>query len=120
MDAEGDGGTVGLLAVDALDVDDPLLAVNLGDLALSALGRATDDQDLVVLADGERADLYGCKAIGRGAKWWSESCCNTTQSCAVKARNQSSMPSVVICNGAMSSKQNVIDLRGRRCRRFLS
>ncbi len=52
VDAEGNGGTVGLLAVDALDVDDPLLAVDLGDLALSALLRTTDDQDLVILANG--------------------------------------------------------------------
>ena len=61
VDAEGDGGTVGLLAVDALHVDDPLLAGDLGDLALRALGRATDDQDLVILADGERSDLFRVK-----------------------------------------------------------
>lgn len=29
VDADGDGGGVGLLDVDALDVDDPLLAVDL-------------------------------------------------------------------------------------------
>lgn len=58
MDAEGDGGTVGLLAVDALDVDHPLLAVHLSNLALGALGRTTDDQNLVILANGQRSDLF--------------------------------------------------------------
>lgn len=64
VDAEGNGGTVGLLAVDALDVDDPLLAVDLGDLALSALLRTTDDQDLVILANGERSDLLRLERNG--------------------------------------------------------
>lgn len=58
MDGEGSGGAVRLLPVDPLNVDDPLLPVDLGDLALSALGRATDDQDLVVLADGDGSDLW--------------------------------------------------------------
>lgn len=57
VDTKGNGGTVGLLTVDALDVDNPLLAVDLGDLALRALLGATDDQDLVILADRERSDL---------------------------------------------------------------
>lgn len=53
-----DGGTVSLLAVDALDVDDPLLAVNLGDLALTPLVGTTNDEDLVVLADGDAPGLF--------------------------------------------------------------
>ena len=38
-------------------MNNPLLAVNLDDLALRALRRAADNNDLVILADGERADL---------------------------------------------------------------
>ena len=44
-------------ALKALDVNNPLLAVNLDDLALRTLRRAADNNDLVILADGERADL---------------------------------------------------------------
>lgn len=59
VDAEGDGLAGGLLAGDALDVDDVLEAVDGGDLALAALVGATDDGDLVVLADGDGANLLG-------------------------------------------------------------
>ncbi len=57
VDADGNGGTVGLLAVDTLNVDDPLAAVDLDNLALATLEGATDDHDLVVLADGDGAGL---------------------------------------------------------------
>lgn len=57
VDAEGDGLAGGLLAGDALDVDDVLEAVDGGDLALAALVGATDDGDLVVLADGDGANV---------------------------------------------------------------
>lgn len=43
--------------MDAVDVDDPLLAVDLGDLALASLVGTADNLDLVVLADGDRAGL---------------------------------------------------------------
>lgn len=56
-DAEGNGLAVGLLAGDAVDVDDPLETVDRCDLALAALVGATDNGDLIVLADGDRADL---------------------------------------------------------------
>jgi hypothetical protein len=56
-DAEGNGLAVGLLAGDAVDVDDPLETVDSCDLALAALVGATDNGDLIVLADGDRADL---------------------------------------------------------------
>ena len=49
--------TVGLLALDALDVNHPLLAVHLRDLALAVLVAAALDDDLVTLADWHRADL---------------------------------------------------------------
>ena len=70
VDADGNGGTVGLLAVDTLNVDDPLAAVDLDNLALATLEGATDDHDLVVLADGDGAGLEvtnkekGQKTIG--------------------------------------------------------
>lgn len=57
MDAERDGGAVGLVAGDTLDVDDVLEAVNGGDFALLVLVGATDNLDLVVLANGDAADL---------------------------------------------------------------
>jgi hypothetical protein len=57
VDAEGDGLSGGLVAGDALDVDHVLEAVDGCDLALAALVAAADDGDLVVLADGDAADL---------------------------------------------------------------
>lgn len=59
VDADGDALAVGLVAGDALDVDDVLEAVDRVDLALAALEGATDDGDLIVLADGDAADLRG-------------------------------------------------------------
>lgn len=43
--------------VHTLDVDTPLKAVDAGDLALTALLAAPHNGDLVVLADGNGADL---------------------------------------------------------------
>lgn len=57
VDADGDALAVGLLADDTLDVDDVLKTVDASDLALTALVGATDDGNLVVLADGQSADL---------------------------------------------------------------
>jgi hypothetical protein len=56
-DADGDALAVGLLAGDALDVDNVLEAVAGGDLALTALVAAALDDNLVVRAEGDRADL---------------------------------------------------------------
>lgn len=65
MDADGDALAADLLAGDTLDVDDVLETVDGGDLALTALVGATDDGDLVVLADGDAADLFRGK-LGLG------------------------------------------------------
>ena len=51
--------TVGLLAGDTLDVDEVLETVDGSDLALLALVGTTDNGDLVILADGESANLRG-------------------------------------------------------------
>ena len=59
MDAEGNGLAGGLVTGDTLDVDDVFETVDGGDLALTALVGATDNGDLVVLADGDGADLEG-------------------------------------------------------------
>ena len=50
VDANGDGSTVRLVALDTVDVDDPLLTVHLGHLALPTLVLAPNDPDLIVLA----------------------------------------------------------------------
>lgn len=63
VDADGDALAVGLVAGDAVDVDDVLEAVDRVDLALTALEGATDDGDLVVLADGDAADLRGVSDV---------------------------------------------------------
>lgn len=63
MNADGDRLAVGLLAVDALNVDDVLQAVDRGDLALTALVGATDNGDLVILADGDATSLGGCQEM---------------------------------------------------------
>lgn len=61
MDAQRHALARDLLAGDALDVDHVLETVDGCDLALAALVAATDDGDLVVLADGDAADLLGEK-----------------------------------------------------------
>jgi hypothetical protein len=67
VNAQGNGLAGGLVAGDTLDVDDVLETVDGGDLALAALVGATDDGDLVVLADGDGADLLG--SIVRKTGW---------------------------------------------------
>jgi hypothetical protein len=57
VDAEGHALAAGLVAGDALDVDDVFEAVDRGDLALLVLVEAADDLDLVVLADRDAPDL---------------------------------------------------------------
>ena len=52
VDANGNGCTVRLVALDAVDVDHPLLAVDLGDLALPTLVLAPNNPNLIVLTDG--------------------------------------------------------------------
>lgn len=51
VDANWDGGTIRLVAVDTVDVDDPLLTVHLGHLAHSSLVLAPNDPNLVVLSN---------------------------------------------------------------------
>lgn len=57
VDAQGNGSTVDLVAGDTSDVDDVLQAVDRGDLALLVLVGAADNGDLIVLADGDAADV---------------------------------------------------------------
>lgn len=57
VDSDGGGRAVRLVALDTLNVNHPLLAVHLCDLALPALVLSAHDADFVVLADGERAGL---------------------------------------------------------------
>ena len=57
MDADGDARAVRLVALYTIDVDYPLLAVDLGDLALTTLVLAAHNPNLIILADGERARL---------------------------------------------------------------
>ena len=69
VDAQGNGLAVGLVAGDTLDVDNVLETVHGGDLALAALVGTTDNGDLVVLSDGDRADLdnvRNCEKIVSG------------------------------------------------------
>ena len=51
VDADGNSCAICLFSVHSLDVDDKLLAVDLGDFAFTAFVCAADDDDLVVLAD---------------------------------------------------------------------
>ena len=64
VDADVDGGAIDLLAGDALDVDDPLAAVDLHHLALAALVCPADYLNLVVLADGDGADVVLVAEVG--------------------------------------------------------
>jgi hypothetical protein len=63
VDAQRDGLAVGLVTGDTLDVDNVLETVHGGDLALTALVGATNNGDLVVLSDGDRADLGNVRTV---------------------------------------------------------
>jgi len=51
VDADGCGGTVRLVSLDAIDVDDPFFAVNLCDFALATLVFASNDPNFVIFAN---------------------------------------------------------------------
>jgi hypothetical protein len=55
-DTNGSSGTVDLLARDAVNVDNPLLTVDLDDLTFTTLVGTTNDHDFVILADGDRTN----------------------------------------------------------------
>lgn len=57
--------TIDFLAIDPFDVDDPLLTVDLDNLALATLVGTTDDHHFIVLADGYRAGLANSITKGR-------------------------------------------------------
>jgi hypothetical protein len=57
VDADGNAGAGGLVTGDALNVDDIFETVDRGDLALLVLVGTTDDRNLIILADGDRANL---------------------------------------------------------------
>lgn len=59
-DGDGDGLAVGLLAGDTLDVDTVLETVDGGDTAGLSLAGAPSHDHLIVLADGDGADLTKC------------------------------------------------------------
>lgn len=52
VNANGSCGTIRLVTLDAVDVDDPLLTVNLSDLALPTLVFAANNSNFIVFADG--------------------------------------------------------------------
>ena len=52
VNANGGACAVRLVTLDTVDVDDPLLAVDLDDLALTTLVLSTDNSDLIILANG--------------------------------------------------------------------
>lgn len=66
VDSNHDSLSVSLLTVNSLNVDDPLLPVNLGHLSLAPLVRSTNDENLVVFSDGDRSGLDSSKQVRRG------------------------------------------------------
>lgn len=56
VDGDLVGGSVGFVLGQLVDVDGPLLPVNLNDFSLVALASASEDDDLVILPDGEGSD----------------------------------------------------------------
>jgi hypothetical protein len=58
VDANGGRGSVRLVTSDTVDVNHPLLAVDLGDLAFPTLVLAAHDPDLIIFADGNGTNLY--------------------------------------------------------------
>jgi hypothetical protein len=57
VNANGDGLARGLVLGDSLDVDDVFETVDGGDLSFTALVRASDNEDFVILADRDGSDL---------------------------------------------------------------
>jgi len=57
VDAEGNAGTGSLVTGDALDVDDIFETVDRGHLALLVLVGTADDRNLIILADGDAANV---------------------------------------------------------------
>jgi hypothetical protein len=59
-------GTVKLSLGDLLDINAPSLSVDLGNLALVALERASDDDDLIVLLERNSSDVVlGAQVLGK-------------------------------------------------------
>lgn len=58
-------GSVGFLAGDLVDVDGPLLTVDLNDFAFATLVITTDNENLIILANREGADLEAFKSTGQ-------------------------------------------------------
>ena len=56
MEGDRHGGAVGLVAGEALNMDAVLLTDNSDDLAFATVAGATGDADLILTADGDRAD----------------------------------------------------------------
>lgn len=50
VDASRSSRTVGLVAVNAVDMNDPFFTINLGDLSISSLVFSSHDQHLIVLS----------------------------------------------------------------------
>ncbi len=57
MNANGGRGTVGFVALNPVNVDDPLFAVNLGDLSLPSSVFTPNNFDFIILAYGYGACL---------------------------------------------------------------
>lgn len=58
MNADGSRRAIRLVPCNSLDMDHPLLTVDLGDLALPTLVLAPNDANLIILADGNRPYLH--------------------------------------------------------------
>jgi hypothetical protein len=83
VDAHIDGGSVDLLAGDPLDVDDPLAAVHLDDLALATLVGSSHHLDLVVLAHGHRPHVVLAAQIA-GERRTHQHAANARRRCEVR------------------------------------
>ncbi|GMR38345.1 hypothetical protein PMAYCL1PPCAC_08540, partial [Pristionchus mayeri] len=69
VDSDVDGGSVGLLADDLVDVDDELLAVDAHDAAGVALVVSAGDGDLIIHSDGNGADsVLSTELLGKGSR----------------------------------------------------
>lgn len=60
VNADGDGLARGFVLGDSLDVNDVFETINGGDLSFTTLVGASDNEDFVVLANGDRSDLEFC------------------------------------------------------------
>ena len=66
MDGNLVRSTIGFVLGKLVNVNGPLLSVDLNDFSLAALASTSEDDDLIILSDGKRSDsVLGSEGLGK-------------------------------------------------------